>query len=331
MAATAVANGVVLGRKGVGELQRARALTAITELAGELGVSAVTVAHVVERSGVSRRTFYELFDDRDDCLRVAFEQAVQRAAAVVLPAYAAAKENAAASGSGVWETQIRAGLGATLGFMDAEPALGRLLVVDALAADRRLLESRARVVEALVDVVHEGGARPDGRSGRRPKRIVAEGAVGAVLAVMHARLSEPDPKPMGGLLGQLLGIVVLPYLGAEAAEREQRRRAPRARRRPAPPPDPLRALDMRLTYRTVRVLLAIAELSGKGSSPSSREVADAAGISDQGQISKLLHRLEHLDLIANGVRRQGRGESNAWSLTAKGLEVQQAIESQIGV
>jgi AcrR family transcriptional regulator len=303
-----------LGRERVGEIQRARILAAMTELVRERGVAGVTVAQVVNRSGVSRRTFYELFEDRDDCLLAAFEQGVARAAATVLPAY---------DGAGsIWEERIRAGLMALLEFLDAEPAPGGLCVVDSLAAERPLLERRARVVGALVDAVQRGGTRP------RPARIVAEGTVGAVLAVIHARLYESDPQPLVGLLNQLMSIVVLPYLGPEAAERERKRPAPRTRRRPTPLGDPLRELDMRLTYRTVRVLLAIADLGVSGSPPSSREVSDAAGVADQGQISKLLWRLEHLGLIANRTQHHGRGEPNAWTLTAKGEDVARAIRAQ---
>jgi AcrR family transcriptional regulator len=350
-APTVTAGGGVLGREGVGKLQRARILAAITELVRERGVYRITVAHVVARSGVSRRTFYELFSDRDDCLLAAFEYALERAAAVVLPAFDGVEGRAGAGtkrrgrevwsadgggadGAGMWVAQIRDGLAVLLAFLDEEPALGRLLVVDALAADRAVLERRAQAVEALIDAVHQGGARLRGDSGQRPKRLVAEGAVGAVLAIVHARLREPDPKPLSGLLSQLVGMIVLPYRGAEAAERELLRRAPRPRRRStpvAPVPDPLRELDMRLTYRTVRVLLAIAELGrrgGRAPGPSSREVADAAGVSDPGQISKLLWRLAHLGLIANGAERQGRGEPNAWRLTPKGQEVQRAIRTQ---
>ena len=132
--------------------------------------------------------------------------------------------------------------------------------------------------------------------------------------MIHARLNARDPKPLAGLLNPLMGMIVLPYRGPEAAERELGRQAPKPRRRPTPaaPADPLRELGMRLTYRTVRVLLAIAEHPGA----SSREVADASGISDQGQMSKLLWRLEHLGLIDTAVRHHGRGEPNAWSLTA---------------
>jgi AcrR family transcriptional regulator len=356
--------GVVLGRARVGDLQRARILTAMTELVRERGVRGVTVAHVVDRSGVSRRTFYEQFDDREDCLLAAFEHALRRAAARVRPAYEAAEG---------WPERIRAALAALLEFLDAEPAMGGLCVVDALAAEGRVLECRAHAVDALIEVVHEGGraqrsagarggraaareaadaqasarrtaaarsASVNGRSSSRgssarPARIVAEGAVGAVLAVIHARMIEPDPKPLSGLLGPLMGMIVLPYLGPEAAASELKRPPPRSRRRSAAQADPLRELDMRLTYRTVRVLLAISELGGQrrsvgGRAFNNRQVADAAGVADQGQISKLLWRLEHLGLIANSVERQGRGEANAWSLTRKGREVERTIRTQMG-
>ncbi len=375
---------VVLSRERVKDLQRVRILTAMTELVRERGVRGVAVAHVVSRSGVSRRTFYELFDDREDCLLAAFEQALQRAGEMVLPAYEA---------PGSWQEKIRAGLAAALDFLDAEPAMGGLCVVDAFAAEGSVLERRARVVSAMIDAVHEGArgqrfaaargktaapapapadadarsdaaaqeaagartrARANGREAAvpgtranggspprdaaagdystRPPRIVAEGAVGAVLAVIHARMVEPDPRPLRDLLGPLMSMIVLPYLGPEAAERELKRRPPRRRARPTPRPsaDPLRDLDMRLTYRTVRVLLAISELGGMGSSPSSRQVADASGVIDQGQMSKLLWRLEHLGLIANGASVPSRGEPNAWSLTALGRELEQSIRAQTG-
>jgi hypothetical protein len=78
---------------------------------------------------------------------------------------------------------------------------------------------------------------------------------------------------------------------------------------------------MRLTYRTVRVLMAV--IAGPGS--SNREVAEGAGISDQGQISKLLARLRGLDLIENVGAGSARGEPNAWALTERGEEVANAI------
>ena len=117
-----------VGREKVSEIQRARILAAMTEVAAERGAGNVTVAHVVSRSGVSRRTFYELFEDREACFLAAFDEAAQQIAARVVPAYEAEKR---------WRERIRAGLAALLDFLDEEPQAGRLCVVESLAAGPR--------------------------------------------------------------------------------------------------------------------------------------------------------------------------------------------------
>ena len=66
------------------------------------------------------------------------------------------------------------------------------------------------------------------------------------------------------------------------------------------------------------MLEGIAELSGRGSDPSNREVATFAGVSDPGQISKLLRRLERLGLLVNTGAGHAKGEPNAWALTTRG-------------
>jgi AcrR family transcriptional regulator len=313
---------VVNGRGDVVSLQRARIITAMVEVVAERGVARSTVAHVVARSGVSRRTFYELFNDREDCFLAAFDEAVEHAAARVVPAFEQA---------GGWVERVRAGLRALLEFLDDEPGLGRLAIVDALGAGPVALERRTRVVGVLIDAVDQrrcDRSKIGQRAPRTLKRFTAEGIVGAVLAVLHARLTEPERRSMVGLLGPLMGLIVLPYEGRTVAERETRRPAPRRRPAAPAPVDPLRDLEMRLTYRTVRVLVAIATLGGRGSDPSNREVADAAGVTDQGQISKLLVRLEHLGLIANMGEGHMRGEPNAWRLTPKGRDVERTISRQ---
>ncbi len=70
----------------VAEIQRQRILGAMAQVAAERGAANVTVAHIVARAGISRRTFYELFEDRETCLVAALDEAIAAAAAVVLPA-----------------------------------------------------------------------------------------------------------------------------------------------------------------------------------------------------------------------------------------------------
>jgi AcrR family transcriptional regulator len=295
---------VATGRAEVGEIQRARLIGALTELVAERRAGGVSVARIVARSGVSRRTFYEHFTDRESCFLEAFERGIARAAENVIPAYRM---------GGRWRERIRASLAGFLEFVDTEPQTAYLCVVGALGSGDRALERRARVVETLVEAVHEG--RFEVRAGRRTDRLLAEGLVGAVLAVIHTRLQEPETgKPFTDLLNPMMSMIVMPYLGAAAAARELQHPAPETPARKPPTVDPLRELDMRLTYRTIRVMLAIAS----NPAASNREVGYAAGIADQGQISKLLARLQGLGLIQNNGGDHSKGEPNAWTFTAVG-------------
>jgi len=81
--------------------------------------------------------------------------------------------------------------------------------------------------------------------------------------------------------------------------------------------DPLDGVAMRLTFRTTKVLEAVSEVTGA----NNRQVAARAGISDQGQVSKLLARLERLGLLVNESEGHAKGEPNAWRLTAQGERV----------
>jgi DNA-binding MarR family transcriptional regulator len=127
------------------------------------------------------------------------------------------------------------------------------------------------------------------------------------------------------LTGPLASMIVLPYLGSAAARKELSRPVPKV---PAKvnrgERDPLSQLDMRLTYRTVRVLLAVAAQPGD----SNRGVAARAGVGDQGQISKLLARLEKLGLVLNKSKVPGTGAPNAWVLTKQGEEVHVALAAR---
>jgi len=302
----------------VSEIQRMRVLAAMAEVTSERGAGSVTVAHVVARAGVSRRTFYDLFADREECLLAAFDEAVGRVSAQVIEAY---------EREGVWRERIRAGLWALLEWLDEEPALAKLLVVESLAAGPRALAPRASVLRALVRAIDEGRAAMPRKASQRPQPppLTAEGVVGAVLSVIHTRLSEPGARPLTGLLGELMSVIVLPYLGQSAAQKELHKPAPQLKTRTTPAQrDPLDGLDMRITYRTVRVLMVIAS----NPDASNRRIATEAGISDQGQVSKLLARLEHLGLIYNRGIGPVKGAPNAWQLTARGRHVEQAIHVQ---
>ena len=286
------------------------------------------MADITSRARVSRRTFYEQFADREACLAAALED--------VLDALRGELDAANLQGL-VWRERIRAGLWAILVFFDREPVLARVCVVQALRGGPRVLERREVVLAGLAAAVD--GGRREGARGGECSALTAEGLVGAAFGIVYARLLKGERQLLTGLLGELMGMIVLPYLGPAAARRELARPVPAAPVRAASvcvergpggsvraEADPLQSVPMRLTYRTSRVLEGVAELGGRGCDPSNREVGEYAGIADAGQVSKLLRRLERLGLLAN--RCPGghlKGEPNAWSLTAQGELVARSI------
>lgn len=298
------------------------------------GPAGITVARVIARAGVSRRAFYEIFDDVEHCLLEAFNWAIGLAQARAEVAFARERS---------WREEVRAGLAALLRFFDENPLLAQLCVVQAAAGGPRVLERRAEVLLELGDVVDR--ARERRTLAREPSPVVAEGVVGAVVTVLYGRLlgrggpaggyspPEPGDTKLIDLHGELMSLIVLPYLGANAAARELERPPP------APPIDAdLPALPSsgramlelpqgRLTYRTVRVLRAVAERPGG----SNRDIAERAEIVDQGQISKILARLQEQDLLVNrGGSPHTRGTPNAWWLTERGQSLEHALRDTTG-
>ncbi len=313
----------MLSRRGdvlVSQTQRSRMLNSAVAVISEHGYSEMSVSRITAGAGVSRRTFYDLFQDREDCFLAAFDEAVARAQTLMLDASAQQRE---------WRERIRAALHTLLELLDREPAFRRLLVVDALQAGPRVQYRRAEILGELSRLLHATGSR--GKSARKLPELTGEGIIGAVFGVIHTRLQTRRPGSMTDLLNPLMGVIVLPYLGHAAAQRELTRPAPDSyspprQTRRAHPGDPLAGLPMRVTYRTLVVLQAIAERPGA----SNRQISDVAGVPDQGQISKLLSRLEGLGLIENTGEGQPSGEPNAWRLALRGRQVQQAMQLQAG-
>jgi AcrR family transcriptional regulator len=293
------------------EMQRRRLLTATFELVFERGVQACSIATVCGRAGVSRKTFYDIFGDREGCLLAAFEEAVAQATRTL---------ERAMGREGSWKERIRSDLTGLLAFFDDEPAMGRLLVVEALGAGERPLQARRHVLTQIIGVVDQG--RGETKTGRQPPPLTAEGVVGAVFSVIHARMLERDTRPLVGLAGALVAMIVQPYLGNASAEKElERASIPPRRSTPNLPSDPFKDLPIRLTYRTARVLGSIAAAPGS----SSKQIALAAGIADEGQTSRLLTRLQNVELIDNTGGQPSKGEAKAWTLTSRGEGLLQAL------
>src|ERR1700684_436406 len=284
------------------EMQRRRLLSAMVEVLDAYGYEGATVARICKRAGVSRRTFYDLFDDREDCFIETFELAIERLSAHVVSAIeseAPAVRRYPTARAKSWRVRLRASLVALLGFFEVEPGLARLCLVETLKGGHKALERRRAVAEALAAAIDEGRAEAKGAD---PPPLTAESLVGGAASVIHTRLVDQGCGALLDLVNPLMSMIVLPYLGPAAARKELERPVPALHATPKgsnghipASSDPFRGLPIRVTFRTVRVLDTIAVQPDA----SNREIGQYADVADQGQMSKLLRRLEKAGLIEN--------------------------------
>ena len=306
------------------EIQRSRLLVAAVGAVDELGYEGASVAQITQRARVSRRTFYELFDNREQCLMAVLERVIGELETELVDADLA--------GLG-WRERMRSGLWTILCFFDRDPALGRLCVVQAQRGDLRMLTRRQEILDDLAGAIDAG--RRENSRGEKVGVLTAHALVGGIAAVLYSHLLDSS-SPQGslrGLFGELIAMIVLPYAGPEAAQREQERTPPESKATTAhngvgglkrSGVDPLVELPMRLTYRTALVLQDVCDHPGS----SNRQIAERVEIHDQGQVSKLLSRLQRIGLLVN--RASGapaRGDANAWLLTDSGERVTSTIRA----
>src|ERR1700677_5266407 len=105
------------GRARVSEMQRVRLLGGAVAAVEELGWSNVTVASIASRARVSRKTFYDLFVDREDCLLAIMDET---------SAWVAAELAAASLDELSWRESGRRGLWIFLSFFERQTELARM-------------------------------------------------------------------------------------------------------------------------------------------------------------------------------------------------------------
>jgi AcrR family transcriptional regulator len=179
------------------------------EVVGSEGYDAASVRAVLGRTGLYRQAFYDNFADRDSCYLEAFDFGVARLESIVV---------AAATSEESWQSQLRAGLAALLDQLDAEPDVGRALIVEVHAAGEEALGKRSEAMRRITRFLDR--ARAEVEEEESPPAIAPEGIVAGIHAVVHARLATGADDGFRELLPEFMYFAVLPYFGAEAASAE---------------------------------------------------------------------------------------------------------------
>jgi AcrR family transcriptional regulator len=190
--------------------QRERLIAGLAEAVAEKGYGGTTIADITRHAAVSRRTFYEHFDGKDECFVAAFDTVTQQLRERIEQAYKAADE---------WTEGIRAGIGAMLGFLAAEPNLARLAMVEALVAGPVVVERYDAAVQTFLPYLEEG------RKGR-PKKVLArlsdsteEALVGGMVSLVSRRIVAGQTEELESLLPDLVEFTLAPYVGNDEAAR----------------------------------------------------------------------------------------------------------------
>lgn len=190
-------------------IQRERLLAAMIKTVTENGYNTLTVQNVLTRAGISRPTFYEQFEDKEDCFLAAFDASSARMQERI--------KLAVTDAGPVWREQLRSGLAELLRFIVEEPEEARVVIVEARASSTAGLRRRDELLDhfaACIDAL----VRED--LDETPSALAAAGVVGGIESVLYARIQKGETEGLDALLPSLMYFAVLAYAGREAAGQE---------------------------------------------------------------------------------------------------------------
>ncbi|MBB4663351.1 TetR/AcrR family transcriptional regulator [Conexibacter arvalis] len=167
--------------------QRERLLDGMAQTVAAQGYAATSVADVLKIAGVSRRTFYERFSDKEDCFLAAYDAIVAVALERVRGACAEAPEP---------DLRLERGLDALLQVLAEEPAFARLGIVEVLAAGPRGLARRDETLRLFVGFIQDHREQL-GDAGAPPSGLVSQAIVGGIYELLYSHIvrGEADRLP----------------------------------------------------------------------------------------------------------------------------------------
>jgi AcrR family transcriptional regulator len=286
--------------------QRDRLVAAMGELVAELGETAIGIHHVCQRAGVSRRTFYDLYVDRDACLLDTLGVAQDRLVGAVIDAVGAVGPE--------WEDRAVAATRALVGVLCGDRVLGYLCVVAPLAAGRDALALRSAAMDEIGGLLGEApGVEP-------AADVVLAAALGGVWELLRRHLTEEGSQ--GDLQAAATYGLLAPFVG-------RRRAVIRAGAVGHPstfvtrwtPSDA--GVNQQLGLLVTELTRQTLEYLDEHPDATNVAVARAVDVRHESQMSRHLARLHE----AGVVRCHKQGRTNAWQLTPHGHEALQTVKN----
>lgn len=187
--------------------QRERLLDAVAQVASAKGYATATVQDVIDYAGVSRRTFYEQFANKEECFLAAYDTVVQAMLGQVLSAYS--------HGERSWPQRLWVALSTFFELLAAEPAFARMCLVEVLGAGQQALQRRDAVLDQFTILLEPG--RFEVPPGTRLPDQLAQAIIGGVHEAAYLRILHNRTASLPMLVPDILYCVLVPYLGHERA------------------------------------------------------------------------------------------------------------------
>ena len=184
----------------------------------EQGYQATRVADVISRAGVSGKTFYEQFADKEECFLAAYDYAVSHLVSATAEAYE--------GGASPWPERVRHGMNALLGHLAERPAAAKVCIVEVLAAGPKAIARRDAAIRSFTYFIDAGR----GESNAEPPGFTAMAILGGITEILYGNIVQGATAELPRLAPDFVYWITLPFLGPERAgeERERSRDALRA-------------------------------------------------------------------------------------------------------
>ena len=193
----------------VARSQRERLLDAAVNVVAEKGYGATTVADLTKEAGVSRTTFYELFEDKEACFLAAYDAAADVLARRISTAFETQE---------AWPDRVRAGLIVLLESLAVEPQVARLALVDVGSAGPRAQRRYRAALQRMTPFFDEG--RDFAPGGRQLPANTSRMVIGAVTGLVADEIEAGRADRLPDLLPEILFATLVPYLGPAVAARK---------------------------------------------------------------------------------------------------------------
>lgn len=188
-----------LGQEYVMDHQRRRLVVAMAELTHEVGMAGVTVGGLTSRARVSRKSFYDCFATREECL----DYTAARAAAYLF-------ESLDETRSERPEDDLNGAVEALLGTVAAEPKLAELALIHAPAmGGERGRRAQEMAIAGIAQLL--GPDEPADSPGM-------ETIASAIIGVIACRIRRGEAELAGELVGEVMCLAKLPASGVDALE-----------------------------------------------------------------------------------------------------------------